>query len=441
MELTEKNTGEYCTEKKGDPESIQMSLSSGIATATPTATSAAPKRHLYLDFLRILACFLVIVNHTNSHVFQAASPANFTWYLSIMWYYFSKIAVPLFIMVSGACLLPRQDSYRRTGQRILRMALVLVLFSYLYYLWNVWLEHWTWARVFDFGGFLSSIWRERITDSFWYLYFYIGLLVMLPVFQRMAKSMRKRDLQYFLCVCFGLGSLWPLITHYVPALELAQYFDPPMVSVLVGLFFAGHYLHVYGMPGFARRQMTVGAAVTLFMLLLSTALTALEFSRVMPGGKYWFMDERSTPALPVVVCAMAVMLMAKAGFGLHQVGATDPAARPRNADESANTDDSASAGKLTIMRNRIRRSNSKNSKLESPPSRRGRFLPSLGSCAFTIYLLQDWLIAETRYRVFVPLCSQMNPFLAGLIWSFGIFAVLLTVALGLRRMPLLRKIL
>ena len=83
-------------------------------------------RAAFLDFLRILAAFLVIVNHTNSYVFKALTPADSQWHWSILWYYVSKTAVPLFIMISGACLLGKRDSYAKMGRRILRTLLALV---------------------------------------------------------------------------------------------------------------------------------------------------------------------------------------------------------------------------------------------------------------------------------------------------------------------------
>ena len=49
-------------------------------------TSPATKpRFAYMDLLRIVAVFLVIVNHTNSLVFKALTPARVTWWLSIAW--------------------------------------------------------------------------------------------------------------------------------------------------------------------------------------------------------------------------------------------------------------------------------------------------------------------------------------------------------------------
>ena len=83
------------------------------------AMAGSSRRESWLDALRIVSAFLVIVNHTNSKVFQSLAPQDIQWWLSIGWYYVSKMAVPLFVMVSGACLLPRRDSaqQRKAGQR------------------------------------------------------------------------------------------------------------------------------------------------------------------------------------------------------------------------------------------------------------------------------------------------------------------------------------
>ena len=41
--------------------------------------SAGARRESWLDALRILAAFWVIVNHTNSYVFKAAAPCACFW--------------------------------------------------------------------------------------------------------------------------------------------------------------------------------------------------------------------------------------------------------------------------------------------------------------------------------------------------------------------------
>lgn len=372
---------------------------SAPSAAVPVAQKALePARRVkYFDALRVLAAFLVIVNHTNSYVFQAADPSGLTWYLSIAWYYVSKMAVPLFVMVSGALLLPKQDSYRRVLGRFLRMVAVLVLFSYVYYLVELAYTQWSWQQALNLPQILGRVWARRMTDSFWYLYFFLGLMVMLPLLQRLASATSQRDIRYLCLVSFGVNGLWPLLVHYVPQMKLPAYFDLPLFSVFIGLFFAGHYLHRYAKPkpwhGWA------SLALILCSVLLSVALTRLEYSRVPPGAKYWFMDERTAPSLTILLCALGTFYLARC---LAQ---------------------SRAHREKTLARLPL------------------RGMEALAKGSFCIYLLQDLLIAETRYRLFVPLCSVMNPFLAALVWEVGVFVLAAGLAWLLLRVPGLKKLL
>lgn len=353
--------------------------------------ATAQNRSIYLDILRIIAVFLVIVNHTNSQVFQGSSPADGIWYLSVLWYYLSKIAVPIFVMVSGACLLPKVDSYVKTGKRILRMVITLVVFSYLYFLYDALVNYGIWPRAVDFGAFFALLWAQYITDSFWYLYFYIGLLVMLPIMQRLAQNMKKVDMLYLIGLSIAIYAIWPLITHYHPAAALPSYFDVPMFSVYIGLFFAGHYIHQH-------LQLTKPTALAFFVLLLlslgmSLMLTHIEFGRVAIGEKYWFMDERMHPSIFTIIAALATMALIK--FAIRK-----PVGKRTNA-----------------------------------------IFTELGGCTFGIFLLQDFIIQKTEPSLFRAMSRSLPQMPAVILWELLVFVAAFAAAYLLRRIPLFRKIL
>lgn len=68
-------------------------------------------RQVHIEFLRIVAAFLVIVNHTNSRIFLARAPSA-TWFASVTYFFICKIAVPLFLMIMGALLLEKHDTHQ-----------------------------------------------------------------------------------------------------------------------------------------------------------------------------------------------------------------------------------------------------------------------------------------------------------------------------------------
>ncbi|MDD3410383.1 MAG: acyltransferase [Eubacteriales bacterium] len=348
------------------------------------------KHYAYMDFLRVLACFLVIVNHTNSRVFQHSTPEELTWFCSMAWYYVCKVAVPLFLMITGACLLPKQDSYRRTMGRFGRIVLVTVLFSYLYYVVDGFTRNRVWQQALAPMAFLRAVWAGSLSDGLWYLYFYAGLMLTLPLWQRMTANMGKKDLLYLMGICFGAKALWPLLEHYHSNWLLNGYFDVSVMSSLVGLLFAGHYVQRYVQP--KRWHGWACGAVIAACVAIQVWLTLREYAIVEPGEPYWFMDKRDAPGLFMLISAIAAMIWAKSAF------------------------DSASACA-------------------------SRLWQTLGGCAFGVYLLQDLLIAKTSYTLFPALCTRLNPFLAALVWEAAVFAAALPIAWALKKIPGLKKLL
>ncbi len=345
------------------------------------------KRFTYMDFIRIAAVFFVIVNHTNSDVFQASTPAKATWWFSILWYYISKMGVPLFVMVSGACLLPKVDPYQKAFKRAARIGAVLILFSYFYFIAYVLQNYGGVKDILNLLGFFKIIWQTPITDSYWYLYFYLGLMLMLPFLQRLAKSMQKKDMLYFIILSFAFGAVWPLITHYAPTLSMSGYFSVPLFAVYLGIFFAGYYLQKH----ITRINRVLCVAVIVLSLAASVLLTYHEYQSLNGAGQYWFMDDRTMPPIFVILCAMAVMLLSK-------------------------------------------------SVIAEPTKKTKSHLQTLGGCAFGIYLIQDFLIQQSRYTLFAPLARQFNPMVVVFLWETGIFLVALMIILLVRKLPGVKKL-
>ncbi|MBE5794476.1 MAG: acyltransferase [Clostridiales bacterium] len=367
------------------------------------ATNQRKARIMWLEALRIIAAFLVIVNHTNSDVFQASNPGELTWHLSILWYYVSKLAVPVYVMITGALMLSRQDSWKKILARVLRVVIALFCASYVYYLYDAWVNWGLWPRAVRLDILLGKILRMEITDGFWYLYFYLAVLVTMPLWQWLHRCMNQQQRLCLIAFCFTLNAALPLIGHYVPRLSLLENPLLPYVPLgYLGLLFAGdqvmHHLTI-------RKRTGMYAAIMLAAALIAAwLLTWLEYGRVQPGEKYWFMDHRMIPALPVIVEAIAAMVLAKCiGERSQDVqGADQPSGRQAGGS---------------------------------------RVIAELGGCAFGIYLAQDLLIAETEKRLFLPLLTELSPMVAVLIWEVVVFAVALVAIWLLRRIPLLRRIL
>ena len=170
-------------------------------------------RRLDLELMRVIACFFVIFNHTGENGFFRFSLCDsgslrFWVYLAVS--IFCKFSVPLFFMVSGALLLEREESLGRLWRhRIGKIALVLLAWSFFYYLDEVWLG-WREFRLGDFAGqFLWGNWNL----SFWYLYAYLAMLMTLPLLRKFAGSLTNREFVYLFSLAFVFSSLLPVLQY------------------------------------------------------------------------------------------------------------------------------------------------------------------------------------------------------------------------------------
>jgi len=107
-------------------------------------------------------------------------------------------------MISGALLLGKREETlgKLWKKRILKTVMVLVVFSFLYYVRLVILGY----REFNIIEFLKELYSSNWNYTYWYLYSYIGYLMCLPILRSIAASLEEHIYQYlFIIAVFLLG--------------------------------------------------------------------------------------------------------------------------------------------------------------------------------------------------------------------------------------------
>lgn len=167
----------------------------------------------YIEFIRILAAFLVIFNHTDVSGYlmflQRPTGSILYWaYLPIS--VFCKTAVPLFFMIAGALLLRKDISLKVLWKdKIPRIFIVLVLFSLVYYIRLAIVVP---GYPLNIKEFVSKLYGSDLNFSFWYLYAYLAFLITLPFLRGLAKMLDQRTFLYLL-------GLTLLFSDLIPAFE------------------------------------------------------------------------------------------------------------------------------------------------------------------------------------------------------------------------------
>ncbi|MBQ8924924.1 MAG: acyltransferase family protein, partial [Clostridia bacterium] len=187
----------------------------GAATgsALSGAAGGAKKRLLSLDFMRIFAILLVIFNHTNYRGFfhyLSDDPGTFLYWFNLFFSVACKVAVPLFFMISGALLLRKEESIGKTYKRGIRIAVDLVLFSFLFYS----VFAWQGGEPLTVMGFLKGVIQKNVWHL-WYLYTYLAFLLTVPVLRGFVLALSAKEGFLLFALACVFGSVLPLLEFYI----------------------------------------------------------------------------------------------------------------------------------------------------------------------------------------------------------------------------------
>jgi len=346
-----------------------------------TIGSRTASRKIYIEFLRIVACFSVIVNHTNSLIFQADLKCA-TGIISLIYFYISKISVTVFLFIMGAVLLGRQDTPKKSIMRIVRTLETIVLFAIPYYLYH----HYLGVRGLSITEFIRVVSTKHITVAHWYMYAYVGLLFILPLMQKMSLFFSKRDIQLLVGLSLGINGVAHLLSVFWN-IQISEHISPSLFNKNIALVFAGYYLEKYckvGLKGFWR------AFAGYVALVAIQVLATLELYDRNPD---YYLQLDNYAAILIVASAACVFCMAKYFFQEKGVSA-----------------------------------------------RAGWWIEKIGGLTFGIYLVSDMVIDLTK-PFFAWLSSIINPIPAVIAWELLVFAIGMSITLVLKRLPVLRKLL
>ncbi len=223
------------------------------------------QRKVFLDLIRIFAILGVIYNHSKAwELYQVPGDIHqtFGYVLTCL----ARIAVPLFFMVSGVTLLGKEESIKSLYQkRVLRMVLCTVLFSLAYYLWALVRKE---IEPISPIQFAKGIMVEPYIIPFWFLYAYIGFLVILPVLRLIAKNLTA-EIWHYLFAFVIIEYLIRSVLCIASGLQISPYLTMTGVVTMPTLY----SLLGYGLYTFEKDKMTKVGAI-LFAVLVFVYLVA-----------------------------------------------------------------------------------------------------------------------------------------------------------------------
>lgn len=258
---------------------------------------AAPARDHALDGLRVVALLFVIVIHIGAKGFGLLGQ---NWWAINLYESVARIAVPLFFMISGALLLPREHGVATIGKRAWRIGLPLLAWSLLYLGW------------FRYTGQRQSEWLGLIVAGpvvahLWYLYALLGLYLFLPVLAPFFRTNPVRVQVFCLVFWFIAASLVPLEVALTGRIQLGiQWTALPLYA---GYMAAGALLY-HHLPAVPRPPVLAGAWIGWVVCAAATALGTWwrVHTLARPDETFWVYSSPTVllAALAAFVCLRAL---------------------------------------------------------------------------------------------------------------------------------------
>ena len=190
----------------------------------------------YLSYLRIVSTFAVVVLHVAApYVLHFGNAKKNTWETAHFFDSFVRFCVPVFLMISGALLLDKDEKLTIFLQKRLKRILFPFFFwSIVYFIWIDW-------KTFSGKGFMQ-IFKDfyfglmhGFSFHFWYIYLILGLYLFIPILRKWTISATRKDILFFLIIWLLTLFINPKTAAYFPKIEW-MYFSKYLGYLVLGFY-------------------------------------------------------------------------------------------------------------------------------------------------------------------------------------------------------------
>ena len=168
-------------------------------------------RIVYMDVLRVIACFSVIMIHSSAQ-YVVKDIGSFNFWVGNIFDGLARIGVPLFIMISGALMLDKnyQFSTQKIIKHIIRMIVFFVFWSVLYcFIFNIVgsiiIKHESIDIIKIIGSLIKGPYH------LWFVYLIIGLYLIVPLLRLWVNDTNKKYVEYFIILSIIFTYIIPQI--------------------------------------------------------------------------------------------------------------------------------------------------------------------------------------------------------------------------------------
>ncbi len=250
-------------------------------------------RIVFLDWLRAIACFMVILVHCIEPFYLGgpegtyiASKSNALWVTLVN--SLLRPAVPLFVMASSYLLLPlKTDTGTFFRKRFVRVLIPFLIWTLLY----VFAYPYVCGIEPNFTGSLKGLAFNFLMSSghLWFIYMLLGVYLLMPLISPWMDKVSRKEERGFL-ILWAFTTVIPLLRPFAGAVtgstdlwgecpwnEFGTFY---YISGFIGFLILGHYFRKYA----GELSWTRTLAIAVPFWFIGYAVTAGGFWHYMPRG-------------------------------------------------------------------------------------------------------------------------------------------------------------
>ena len=202
------------------------------------------KKILYLEILKILAGFAVVLIHIVGKSWYMVPTNSFNFNLLTIIDITVKWCVPIYFMISGAVFLSdeRDISIKKLYTKYIpRLLLIFIFWGILYNALSLTYINNTPINIDIFIGIIKNLFLGNGIYQLWFLPFMIGLYISIPVIKLIAKKDNKKIIEYLMIILFISQGINNLI---FPIFNISINY-PIVFSGYLFYFISGYYLSTF----------------------------------------------------------------------------------------------------------------------------------------------------------------------------------------------------
>lgn len=233
------------------------------------------KREVYSDVLKIISIFMVILIHIIS-IYRGryfSSTSIFFLLLSII-DSFTRVAVPIFFMITGTFMLQKKTDKYSTyfKKRVLKLLIPLLITSIFYYLYgNI-----RWGSYISVINFIRNFTNDTVQYHLWFMYVIIILYMLIPYLQVLVQNLDNKKLLNLIILLTilanGFNTIFLFSNHY--GHSILEGFMLPSMFAYINYLFIGYYLSKNKLSKKNKIILSILAIISMCSMIIANRLYA-----------------------------------------------------------------------------------------------------------------------------------------------------------------------